>query len=124
MRRDPRAYLWDVRDAADAIRSFTLGRSLDDYLTDRMLRSAVERQFEIVGEALNQLRRINPGLASRIPELSRIIGFRNALIHGYDEIDSPGVWRVVEVEVEVDLPPLCERVSGLLDELGGNPGPD
>jgi len=113
MRRDARAYLWDVQDAADAIISFTLGRNLDDYLNDRMLRSAVERQFEIIGEALNQLRRADATLAARIPELSRIVGFRNVLIHGYDEIDSTGVWRVVET----DLVPLHERVAGLLQEL-------
>lgn len=39
MRRDPRAYLWDVRDAADAIKEFTLGRKFDDYLADRMVLS-------------------------------------------------------------------------------------
>jgi len=55
MRRDAQAYLWDVQDAADAIADFTRGRNLNDYLSDRMLRSAVERQFDISGEALNQL---------------------------------------------------------------------
>jgi uncharacterized protein with HEPN domain len=55
MRREPRAYLWDVREAADTILEFTRGLGLDDYLADRKLRSAVERQFEILGEALNQL---------------------------------------------------------------------
>ena len=78
-------------DAAEAITSFTPGRSLDDYLTGRVPRSAVGRQFEIIGEALNQLRRIDAALVARIPELGRIVGFRNVLIHGYDEIDSAGV---------------------------------
>ena len=45
MRRDPRAYLWDVREAADAIASFLQGRSFDDYAADLMFRSAVERQL-------------------------------------------------------------------------------
>jgi uncharacterized protein with HEPN domain len=57
MRRDPRSFLWDVCNAADAIASFVHGRSFGDYSTDRMLRSAVERQFEIIGEALSQLAR-------------------------------------------------------------------
>jgi uncharacterized protein with HEPN domain len=52
MQRDPRARLWDVRQAADSIVAFIGGRSFDDYVADVMLRSAVERQFEIVGEAL------------------------------------------------------------------------
>jgi uncharacterized protein with HEPN domain len=54
MDRDPRAYLWDATDSADAMAEFVSGRTLDDYLGDRVLRSAVERQFEIVGEALRQ----------------------------------------------------------------------
>jgi uncharacterized protein with HEPN domain len=49
MRRDPRAYLWDVREAADAIPSFMLGRSFTDYAEDLMFRSAVERQLAIIG---------------------------------------------------------------------------
>jgi uncharacterized protein with HEPN domain len=52
MRRDPRAYVWDVREAADAIAGFVLSRSFDDYSGDLMLRSAVERQLAIIGEAL------------------------------------------------------------------------
>ena len=57
MRHDPRAYLWDVQAAVDLILEFTRGRSLNEYLGDAMLRAAVERQFEIIGEAVNQLRR-------------------------------------------------------------------
>ena len=53
MRRDPRAWLWDVHNGAELILAFTQDKSLDDYLCDVMLRSAVERQFEIIGEALN-----------------------------------------------------------------------
>jgi uncharacterized protein with HEPN domain len=94
MKRDPRAYLWDVRD-----------------------RSAVERQFAIIGEALSQLAKLDPGLATRIPELRRVVAFRNGLIHGYCEIDNPGVWRIVQA----DLPPLRERAHALLGELGGEP---
>jgi uncharacterized protein with HEPN domain len=56
MKRDPRAYLWDAKQAVDAIRQFTSGKSLADYVTDQMLRSAVERQFEIIGEALKSAR--------------------------------------------------------------------
>jgi uncharacterized protein with HEPN domain len=89
MRRDPRSFFWDVREAADAIKQFTQGRSFGEYATDLMLRSAVERQFEIIGEALSQLTRVDAVLAARIPELRRIIGFRNALIQGYDQAHNP-----------------------------------
>ena len=87
MRHDARAYLWDAQTAADLILEFTRGRSLDDYLADAMLRSAVERQFEIIGEALNQLTKLAPTIARRIPDIRQIIDFRNVLIHGYTGID-------------------------------------
>ena len=115
MRRDPRAYLWDVREAADAIADFVRDRDFDQYTSDLMLRSAVERQFAIIGEALNQLSKIDADLAARIPELLRVVAFRNVLIHAYQEIDDAGVWRIVQA----DLAPLRERVARLLAELGG-----
>ena len=117
MRHDPRAYLWDVREAADAIARFVRNRDFDEYASDLMLRSAVERQFAIIGEALNQLSKVDPVLAARIPELRRVVAFRNVLMHAYQEIDDAGVWRIVQA----DLPPLRERVASLLAELGGDP---
>ena len=60
MEHDPRAWLWDVRLAADSIATFVQGRSFADYAGELMLRSAVERQFEIAGEALTRLSREAP----------------------------------------------------------------
>lgn len=114
MRREPRAYLWDVQEAADAILEFTRELRLDDYLSDRMLRSAVERQFEIIGEALNQLAKVAPEIAARIPDLPQIVSFRNLLIHGYATVDDPTVWETLQLQV----PGLRNRVAKLLDELG------
>jgi hypothetical protein len=65
---DPRKYVWDALQAAERASRFTKGRSFDDYLADDMLRAAVERQFEIIGEALGNLRRVAPELAAQIPE--------------------------------------------------------
>jgi uncharacterized protein with HEPN domain len=84
-----------------------------------MLRSAVERQFEIIGEALAQLARLNEDLASRISEHRRIIAFRNILIHGYapappapSSMDSRIVWDVVQTR----LPALRREVAELMAE--------
>jgi uncharacterized protein with HEPN domain len=76
------------------------------------LRSAVERQFEIAGEALRQLARLDTALAAKIPDLREIVAFRNILIHGYALIDRARVWRVVQV----DLPELREVLNDLLAE--------
>jgi len=114
MRREPRAYLWDVREAADAILEFTLGLSLDDYLADLKLRSAVERQFEIIGEALNQLSKVSPEIAAMIPDVPQIVAFRNLLIHGYAAVDHLTVWGTLQSNV----PALRKCVAELLDADG------
>jgi uncharacterized protein with HEPN domain len=94
MRLDSSKYLYDIQQAADRIATFTANRTFADYLSDAMLRAAVERQFEIVGEALTQLIRLDEGVASRISEYRRIIAFRNILIHGYADVDDRLVWDV------------------------------
>jgi uncharacterized protein with HEPN domain len=113
MRREPGAYLWDVREAADAILGFTRGRGIEDYLGDLLLRSAVERQFEILGEALSQLSKTTPEIARKIPDLPQVVAFRNLLIHGYAAVDHPTVWETIQVHVPV----LRRRVAELLEEL-------
>jgi len=95
MPRDPRKYLWDAQRAAERVRQFSDGKTFAHYQTDAMLRSAVERQFEIIGEALNRLSTEDEALAAQIPELGRIVAFRNILIHGYAEIDNALVWQAV-----------------------------
>ena len=89
---------------------FTAVRTLDDYLADEMLRAAVERQFEIIGAALNSLRHAHPLLAAQIADLSRIIAFRNVLIHDYAGVDSRLVWGIVQRE----LPLLLGTLSRML----------
>jgi uncharacterized protein with HEPN domain len=92
---DAGKYLWDAKAAADLIVQFTAGKTFDDYRSDVMLRSAVERQFEIVGEALAGLRRVAPEIAQTIPEAPQVIAFRNVLIHQYATINDGLVWDVV-----------------------------
>jgi uncharacterized protein with HEPN domain len=86
MPRDPRKYLWDIQAAADAIQTFVAGLDLHSYASTDVVHSAVERKFEIIGEALSQLARHDPALAARIPDPRQVIAFRNVLIHGYAEV--------------------------------------
>jgi uncharacterized protein with HEPN domain len=113
MRRDPRKYLEDIRMASQRVLDFTDGVSRDIYLGNEMMQAAVERQFEIIGEAMNQLSRHAPKIAGRIPEAGRVIGFRNVLIHGYAEVDANLVWDVVEDS----LPALMKTTKELISEL-------
>lgn len=117
MQHDPLAWLFDVCDAADQIAAFLQGRTFEDYETDPMFRSAVERQLEIVGEALNQFSKQEPDIAARLPSLRAAIAMRNALIHGYRNIEREIVWRTVTRR----LPELRAQVASLLAELGKAP---
>lgn len=73
------------------------------------MRSAVERQFEIIGEALSRLNKSEPTIAARISEYRRIIGFRNVLIHGYDAVTDSITWDIVQTK----LPILTRELSAL-----------
>ena len=85
-------------------------QALADFDCDIVLRSAVERQFEIIGEALAQLARIDAATAQKVPDLRQVIAFRNVLIHGYATVDPARVWRVIED----NLPPLRAALAALL----------
>ena len=73
---------YDARAGGNAVERFISGKDFDDYLADEMLRSTVERQFEILGEALAQRSRADPKLAAQIPDAGNAIGFRNVRIRG------------------------------------------
>jgi uncharacterized protein with HEPN domain len=112
MHADARKLLWDALQAAERVARFTHGKTFDDYLADELLRSGVERQLAIVGEALGQLRRIDAATAGSIAELSRVVGFRNVLVHAYAGVDSRIVWGIVEG----DLDPLRVSLGALLGQ--------
>jgi uncharacterized protein with HEPN domain len=116
MPRDPRAFLWDGLEATKNIEAFIRGKSFDEFSTNVLLRSAVERQLEVLGEALGQLAKFAPDLAGQVPDLRRIVGLRNVLIHGYAVVNHDLVWRAVQEH----LPPLRK----VLRALAGPPGTD
>ena len=99
-------------DRAEFVSQLVADRSVADLTSDRFLRSAVERELMVLGEALYQLHRIDPQMAERINRWDDIIGFRHVLVHGYDVIDMQIVWDVVTY----DLPPLIQQIKPLLSE--------
>lgn len=102
--------LLDAQAAVEAITSFTAGADEARFRADALLRSAVERQFEILGEALNRLRRADPAWVADISEVEKIIGFRNVLAHGYDIIDDGITWDIVARK----LPRLQAEIRAIL----------
>ena len=112
MRLEARKYLYDIQYAADLLTKFTTGKTFADYERDAMLRAAVERQFEIIGEAMTQLAKVDKKVIAGIGHYQRIIAFRNVLIHRYADVDDRLVWNVVET----NLPTLMRDVKVLLEE--------
>ncbi len=96
MQRDLRAYLYDIQRAAESIDLFTVGLSFETYESDARTRLAVERCFEIIGEALVQAARNVEDIEAVVPHARRMIAFRNLLIHNYSIIDNRQVWRAVQ----------------------------
>jgi len=104
--------LYDVAGACELLERFTAGKTFEEYAADPLLRSAVERQFEIAGEALRRAVEQDPSLAGEIADTARIVAFRNRLIHGYATLSTEVVWGVLEA----NLPTLHREVRALLRE--------
>ncbi len=111
MQLEARKYLYDIQKAAGFLDEFVTGKTFADYQRDAMLRAAVERKFEIIGEAMTKLAKVDKAVAAQISDYQRIISFRNVLIHEYADVDDKLVWDVVET----NLPTLVREVDALLD---------
>ena len=113
MPRDLKLYLWDMIRAGENIQQFLSGVSFADYEQSSLLRGAVERYFEIIGEAMCQATDHYPDLKDKIGEHREIVDFRNRIIHGYFAVDD----RIVYSTAEDFLPELLDQVRLILAEL-------
>ena len=106
-----RKYLFDIKESIDSIENF-LGseRDFNKYLNNKMLRRAVERELEIIGEAMSRLDKLPSEV--QISSKKQIISMRNRVIHGYDKIDDEIVWGTIVRH----LPILRKEVEGLLKQ--------
>jgi uncharacterized protein with HEPN domain len=109
--RDP-AYLFDMLEASEKVQNYLKNKTLEDFLSDEMLRDAVERNLEIIGEAA---RRISEVFKQGHPEIPwrQIIAQRNVLIHEYADIDIEEIWEVVSFH----LPRLINQIKPLIPPL-------
>ncbi len=112
MQLESKKYLYDVSQASEKITRFINDKDFTDYDSDDLLKSAVERQFEIMGEAFNQLSKIDSATIQKVTDYQQIISFRNILIHGYAEVDDRLVWNILETK----LPSLTIEINNLLNE--------
>ncbi len=113
MPRDPRAYLLDIIEARDAIVSALNGIDLDAYQANRLIRSAVEREFTIIGEAMLALSRKAPEVFASITHARRIVDFRNQLAHAYPNVNNVVVWGIADRDVPVLRRECAERLQTL-----------
>jgi uncharacterized protein with HEPN domain len=104
-------YLYDVKIAIEEIDSFFVRRkkSFEGYSADTLLKRGIERNLEIIGEALNRILKENPDI--EIGNARRIVGLRNQIIHGYDSISDQNIWSIVDVH----LPVLKNEVNKLIN---------
>lgn len=113
MPKRPDVLLETALRAVRRVPEFLAQRTLDEYLQDDLRQSAIERQLEIAGDALGQLRKLDAALFARIPEGDLIVGFRNVLAHGYATLDQRRVYDIVSNRVAE----LEEALTRLLAEF-------
>lgn len=110
--------LWDIADSARFVLTETTETTICEHESNRLLRLAVERAFEIIGEAARRLATSDPETASRVASLPQIIAFRNVLAHDYDAVIHGRVFGIVRDH----LPTLLAQVEALLAEEDSRTG--
>ena len=111
MEADVKKYLYDIQISIESIFDF-LGdrRDFFDYQNSKMLRRAVEREIEIIGEATSKILQIDSTIA--ITSARQIVDTRNWVIHGYDKVDDVVIWGIITNH----LPQLLSEIKVLLEE--------
>ena len=114
MQRDSRAYLIDIVEACDAITAALRGIDVEAFRASRLIRSAVEREFILIGEAIGSLSRSAPEVVPSISNARRIVDFRNQLTHEYSNVNDALVWGIADR----DVPVLRRECAQILDSMG------
>lgn len=107
-------WLYDIKLAIEEIDSFfeTNERNFIAYKQNILLKRAVEREFEIIGEAVNRIIKRDSSFSAKIQDAQNIIGLRNQVIHAYDNISDENIWAIIINH----LPKLKSEIDGLIGE--------
>jgi uncharacterized protein with HEPN domain len=111
--RNPQKFLYDIINCCEFVLEMTKGKTVEDYKSNRIFRSALERELQIIGEAMLQLDNTYPEISEQIAQHRSIIGFRHVLVHGYASLDPDTVWNVVETKIAT----LLQQSQKLLKNL-------
>lgn len=111
MQLETRKLLLDMFEAVASIEEFIKGRTLADLAHDKLFRSAISYQFVIIGEAISQLRRLDQTTFDGITESSRIVGFRNQIIHGYGFVNDNVTWQIIQDKLPILKRELAELLA-------------
>jgi len=111
MQRDILKYLYDIKESIDSINDY-LGdkRDFNYYQNNKLLRRGIERELEIIGEAVNKILTIDTNI--NISDSRRIVDLRNWVIHGYDKVDNVIIWGIISK----DIPLLKEQIAKLIEQ--------
>lgn len=112
MRPESKSALLAALDAAQNIQGYVSGVGFSYYQRERMTQAAVEREFEIIGEALNRVRRTDPNAFLLVQEHEGVIDLRNVISHGYDVIDHRLIWDFTQSA----LPELIAKLEYALEQ--------
>jgi uncharacterized protein with HEPN domain len=113
MPRDALAYLADIVESCDAIATALRGLDIEEYKRNRLVRSSVEREFIIMGEAISALSHVAPEVFAAITRARRIVDFRNQLTHEYPTVDDALVWAIADRDARV----LRDECAALLERI-------
>lgn len=109
LRPETAAAVFDMNRAAGRIAEAVENKSFDNFASDWILQSAIERQFEVIGEALVRIREPEQPVFERFSEPEKVIGLRNIIIHGYDQVDPKVLWAIATMELE--------KIQQIIEEL-------
>ena len=105
-------WLFDVKTSIDEIDSYFIDKKMDffEYQKNFMRKRAVERNLEIIGEAINRILKADATFSSKITDAAAIVGLRNQVIHAYDSISDETIWAILTNH----LPKLKSEINILL----------